>query len=622
MTDLNTHQPAFEALLEYLKRTRGFDFAAYKRSSLIRRINKRLQTIGIENYGDYVDYLEVHPEEFAQLFNTILINVTGFFRDSSAWGFLAQEVIPRLIGAKKPGEPIRIWSAGCASGEEAYTVAIILAEALGTEEFRQRVKIYATDADEEALNEARQASYSANQIKDVPAELVQKYFEQVNSRYIFHKDLRRSVIFGRHDLIQDAPISRVDLILCRNTLMYFNAEAQSKVLNHFDFALNGGGYLFLGKAEVLLTRSNAFTPVDLKRHIFAKISKSRLRERFLVAPLNPPEEVAAQIIDDNRLREVALEVGPVAQLVVDSRWVLVVANDQARHLFNITSADLGRRLQDLELSYRPLDLRSLLDRVFTERRPQIVKEVNWPSHNNLKRYLDVLALPLQDSDGHLIGAKIAFEDVSHIRQLREELDKWRQEVETTNEELQASNEELETTNEELQSTVEELETTNEELQSTNEELETMNEELQSTNEELETTNEELRQRSDELNQVNAFFESILTSLPDGVVVVDRNMQILAWNLRAEDLWGLRADEVRGKHLLNLDIGLPVDRLKVPIRHCLGGSSQPENQEVTLDAVNRRGKSIQVKVSCTPLVGSNKNIQGAILLMEEKRAEDK
>lgn len=146
----------------------------------------------------------------------------------------------------------------------------------------------------------------------------------------------------------------------------------------------------------------------------------------------------------------------------------------------------------------------------------------------------------------------------------------------------------------------------------------MNEELQSTNEELETTNEELRQRSDELNQVNAFLESILTSLRDGVIVVDRNLQVLAWNQRAEDLWGLRADEVQGKHLLNLDIGLPVDKLKAPIRNCLGSDSQ--GQEIVLDAVNRRGKSIQVKVSCTPLAGLARHIQGVILMMEEKKPE--
>src|SRR5205823_6616564 len=196
-----------------------------------------MQSLRMERYGDYLDYIEGHPEEFIQLFNTILINVTGFFRDTAAWEFLAAEVIPRLIAGKQPHEPMRVWSAGCASGEEAYTLAIVLAEALGLESFRQQVKIYATDVDQEALVQARQASYSARDLQPVSPELRSKYFEAVSNRFVFRPDLRRSVIFGRHDLVQDAPISRLDLIVCRNTLMYFNAETQSSILDRFYFAL-------------------------------------------------------------------------------------------------------------------------------------------------------------------------------------------------------------------------------------------------------------------------------------------------------------------------------------------------------------------------------------------------
>jgi len=190
-------------------------------------------------------------------------------------------------------------------------------------------------------------------------------------------------------------------------------------------------------------------------------------------------------------------------------------------------------------------------------------------------------------------------------------------VQTTNEELQSSNEELETTNEELQSSNEELETTNEELQSTNEELETMNEELQSTNEELQTVNEELRQRTDEMNQLNAFLESVLTGLRAAAVVLNQNLNVLIWNKRAEDLWGLRSDEVQGRSLLNLDIGLPVGELHGVIRPCLVGDSA--HQEVDLDAVNRRGKKIRCRVTCTPLISPSKKREGVILLMEEVEA---
>src|SRR5215831_10948316 len=185
--------PDLEALLDYLKRTRGFDFTAYKRSSLMRRILKRMLMINVPSFNDYVDYLEVHPEEFALLFNTILINVTSFFRDPPAWEFLGQEVIPRMLKSTAPNGLIRVWSAGTASGEEAYSLAILLAEQLGIESFRSRVKIYATDVDEEALAQARLGSYSAKDVEEVPAELRDRYFERQNTQFVFHKELRRSV---------------------------------------------------------------------------------------------------------------------------------------------------------------------------------------------------------------------------------------------------------------------------------------------------------------------------------------------------------------------------------------------------------------------------------------------
>jgi two-component system, chemotaxis family, CheB/CheR fusion protein len=225
--------PHFEALLTYLKESRGFDFTGYKRSSLMRRVNRRMNQVDITDYQDYLDYLEVHPDEFTALFNTILINVTGFFRDADAWDYLRSEVLEPMVAGKPGDAPIRVWSAGCASGEEAYTLAMSLAETLGADAFRDRVKIYATDVDEEQLNEARQAIYGERAMEAVPPELAERYFEPNGNRFVFRKDLRRSVIFGRNDLVQDAPISRIDLIVCRNTLMYFNAETQAKILGRF-----------------------------------------------------------------------------------------------------------------------------------------------------------------------------------------------------------------------------------------------------------------------------------------------------------------------------------------------------------------------------------------------------
>jgi two-component system, chemotaxis family, CheB/CheR fusion protein len=605
------------ALIDYLKRGRGFDFTGYKPASLERRVLKRMQFVGAQEYSDYVDYLEVHPEEFEVLFNTILINVTAFFRDAGTWEYLAEHTLPELLARKPPASTIRVWSAGCASGEEAYTLAMLFAEALGAAAYKDRVKIYATDIDEDALARARLATYSEKDVADVPPALLAKYFDQANGAFVFRQDLRRNVIFGRHNLMQDAPISRVDLLSCRNTLMYFNAETQSRILTRFHFALNDGGVLLLGRAETLLSHASSFDPLDLRRRISVKLPRAslNLRDRLLLMAQNgAADDHAINSESRIRLRESAFDAVPVAQLVVDADGSLVHANERARALIPLTAADLGRPIQDLKISYRPVEIRSCIDQAATERVPILMRDVEWLGPSGDTRWIDVQVAPLIDSTNFLMGTAITFTDVTISKRLQRELEHANQELETAYEELQSTNEELETTNEELQSTVEELETTNEELQSTNEELETMNEELQSTNEELQTTNVELRQRSDELNTVNAFLESILTSLRGGVAVVDTDFKVLVWNVQAQDLWGMRPDEAVGRHLLGLDIGLPVEQLKQPMRECLSGVCQFTEMEI--EATNRRGRTIRCRVTCSPLLGPQQVVRGAIVMMED------
>lgn len=605
-----------DTILEYLRRSRGFDFTAYKRTTLKRRLDKRMQTLGVDTYEAYLDHLEVHPDEFSALFNTILINVTCFFRDPPVWEYLATDVLSPLLARKAPNDPIRIWSAGCASGEEAYTLAILFAEALGPNAFRDRVKIYGTDVDEEALAQARQAVYTPRQMENVPPDLLKKYFEPANGNFAFQKDLRRSVIFGRHDLIQDAPISRVDLLTCRNTLMYFNSEIQSRILARFYFALHEGGYLLLGKAEMLFNHSAMFGPVDLKRRIFRAVPKMNQRERLLLLAQVGRDEPRGTDATFSAMEvgRAAFDIDVMPQLVVDATGTLLLANDQARRQFGLSQQDLGRPLQDLEISYRPVELRSAIEQAIDGRVPVIVKDIEWARAPGETWVLDVNVVPLTDQTGGILGTKVTFSDVSRYRNLQKELQNSKRELETAYEELQSTNEELETTNEELQSTVEELETTNEELQSTNEELETMNEELQSTNEELQTMNEELRTRSGELNAVNSFLEAVLASLRAAVVVVDPHFHVQEWNARAEDLWGLRNDEVKGAHLLDLDFGLPIQDLKPAIRKSLTGAR--EAQVLRVPATNRRGRAFTCRVTCTPLAAVDGSIRGALLVMED------
>ena len=598
-----------DTLLDFLKRNRGFDFTGYKRSSLERRITKRMEEAGFQSYADYLDHLEVDPDEFGALFNTILINVTAFYRDASTWDHLRSEVIPELVARRPPESPIRVWCAGCASGEEAYTVAMVLADVLGDAAYRARVKIYATDVDDEALQAARAGTYTAKQVEPVPREALDRYFERYDSRYVIRQEMRRTVIFGRNDLVQDAPISRVHLLVCRNTLMYFNAETQARILRRFHFGLDETGVLVLGKSEMLITHGELFAPLDLKRRVFRKVLTGGVRERLHF--VTPPSSDGHH--PELSLRDNAFDAGPAAQVILDRDGRLVAVNHAARQLFGLAHSDLGRPIQDLEISYRPIELRSHLDRLRAEGRPIEVAGVR-SRHPGLDgRVLDVLLTPLTNG-GDFDGTSVSYVDVTHPQRLQEELERSKHDLEQAYQALQSTVEELETTNEELQSTNEELETTNEELQSTNEELETMNEELQSTNEELETINDELRNRSLELDEVNAFLETILGSMGVAVVVVDGSHAVQVWSRDAEDLWGLRQNEVIGENFLRLDIGLPVGELRTAIRSTLLGEGR---SDVVIDAMNRRGRAIRCRVTLLPLSIDSEAATGVILLMSEE-----
>jgi two-component system CheB/CheR fusion protein len=601
----------FEALLQYLRDSRGFDFTGYKRATLVRRVANRCSELRIDNFASYLDYLQVHSEEFPLLFNKILINVTDFFRDKPVWDFVAKQVVPEIIS--RDGN-IRVWSAGAASGEEAYSIAILLCEALGPKDFLQRVKIYATDVDEEALAKAR-TGYKPQDLDSLDGPIRARYFEPQNGRFAFRANLRRALIFGLHDLMQDAPIARLDLLICRNTLIYFTAEAQGRILDRFHYALDDDGYLFLGRSEMLLTHQNLFSPIASKQRIFSKVRQVQLRERFG----QPEKVVVSDPIVSVRMRELAVEGSPLAHVIIDRAGTVAFANKQALALFEIEHDGVGRPLKDLELSYKPVDLRTPIDRSSRDRRPVLIRSVEHSLPDGAVKHLDVHVVPLLDDEGAVVGTAVSFIDVSEVSQLRSEVERSRHEVETAYEELQSTNEELETTNEELQSTIEELETTNEELQSTNEELETMNEELESTNSELQSINADLSQRTDEVQRLNTLLLSITGNIPLGAVVMDASLKVTVWNERAADLWGLRSDEVLGRSFFDLDIGLPTKEIRSMINGVL--RSKPAQDEMIIDALNRRGKNIRCRVRASFF--SDGGQSGAVVLvMEELKTEGK
>src|SRR5215472_2172968 len=604
-----------EELLAFIRDSRGFDFTGYKRSSLSRRIRKRMQEAGVGNYVDYRDRLESSAEEFGYLFNTILINVTSFFRDVEAWTYLRREIMSELIADTESSEDIRIWSAGCASGEEAYSLAIAFAEALGIEETAKRVKIYGTDVDEEALRDSRAGLYPAKALESLPMELRDKYFDKNGGQFAFRPDLRRRVIFGRHDITRDAPISRLDLLVCRNTLMYFNVETQSHVIDRFHFALREGAFLFLGKAEMLLSDGERFEVVSMRQRVFKRRPGTSM-PRYQTAPIKLDAVAANEIREVSRkrqLRDLALETAPYGVLAIDAEGAVAMINSPMRTMFGMTSRDVGRLFRDLEISYRPVELRSLIEQSYAEHRVVRVTSVERAVGNDEVQYLDIHIQPLWGNDGMGAGVTVMFIDTTLSTRLQLDVKRHREELDTAYEELQSTNEELETTNEELQSSIEELETTNEELQSTNEELETTNEELQSGNEELETMNEEMRIRTSELDEARTFLEGVLSSVAAGVVVLDAELLVRSWNKGAEELWGLRSDEVRKQAFFNLVFGLPTTEVRDIVQECLDTGKR--TGPVQLSAINRIGRTITCTVTCSPLK-SNGAGEGAVLLMEE------
>ncbi len=337
---------------------------------------------------------------------------------------------------------------------------MILAENLGAERFRQRVKIYATDVDEDALNEARGAAYDAKSVESVPKDLLERYFEHYNGRYIFHKDLRRGVIFGRNDLVKDAPISRVDLLVCRNVLMYMNADTQRNTLGRLHFALATKGTLFLGHAEMLLSDSDRFAPTNLKHRVFRKaIGSHSGYERY---------DAAMRLYDRHgdlrglpTVRDVAFRASPVAQIVVAGDDTVAMINQRAETMVGLSARDAGRPLRDLEVCYRPVELSAYLEQAKIERRSATIPEVRWHRPGAATVWFEIHVDPLVDAENGMLGVSIVFSDVTATKALVDKVVHTNRQLETAYEELQSTNEELETTNEELQSTVEELETTNE-----------------------------------------------------------------------------------------------------------------------------------------------------------------
>ncbi len=550
-------------LLEKLSAQYNFDLREYKEVSLVRRIRARMTQVRAESVSAYSRLLDENAGEHVALINTILINVTGFFRDSEAWKVLAEHVVPRLVEDAADSRSLRIWSTGCSSGEEAYSIAILLAERLGAPAENYTIKIYGTDVDEEALTAARQAVYRTEQLKDVPDRLVDRYFTREGQLYRFRREFRRWCIFGSHNLTQAPPLSHIDLLVCRNALIYFTGELQDRILTRFHYSIREDGFLFLGRSESLLARSRLFTPVHQKWRIFRRTSTaSRHAAAGLSETGSAPHALAEAAAPSARVQR-ALDALPAAVVVIDVNDTILSWNPGAEALLDIPTADaLARKFRDLDISYRVEGLRARIEDVKARHAASRMDDVMFTRRNGEAVHTDITIAPLFEASRFVGVLVYALEATEHAR-LKEQMSRIAEQHATAIEELQSTNEELETTNEELQST--------------NEELETTVEELQVANAELGTLNAELGERSSELKRLDAYHLGLLNSMEQSVFVTDRALVVTSWNQAAERMWGLRAGEATGRDVMALPLGDATRILRTP-----------------LETVSKRGVPVEVR----------------------------
>src|SRR5262245_29607289 len=546
---------ALRDVLMMVNRQAHIDFRPYKPTTILRRIARRMAVTHNENLLYYVKYLEEHPEEVAELVMSFLIKVTEFFRDAQAFAYLKKNSLHGIIDQARSGDKIlRFWSAGCATGEEPYTLALLVADLLGAELTQWTVKIFATDLDEGAINFARRGLYPPNVLENLPDDYRDRFFERIDHGYRISKTLRQMVIFGHQDLSRGVPFPRIDLVVCRNLLIYFNAELQQHVLDLFAFSLHHtNGYLFLGKAETVRPSQSFYEQIDKRLKVFRCLRSPqpdknergvyamprswmsqydyeargeaqrnrRIRVTEKEAPQQEPyPEFEINLVDLRRYNELIFRFLPSGIVIIDRNYRILTANGNARRM--LTFRDLAHD-QDFLHTVRilPYDkVRTAIDTVFRERTSVTLPDLAVDSmKSGDDRYFSMRIAPMQVESGPVDLAVITIEDVTEEVRTRNRLEAVQteqkrlvddlsgantrlndlnKELQDANEELQAANEEMMLAQEELQATNEEIEATNEELQATNEELETNNEELQATNEELETTNEELTERTTEL----------------------------------------------------------------------------------------------------------------------------
>jgi two-component system CheB/CheR fusion protein len=602
----------------------GHDFSGYKTRTFYRRIERRMQVLQIPSLAAYADRLRQDPSEVNTLFRDLLIGVTNFFRDTKAFEALEQMVMPRLFEGKGPADTIRVWVPGCATGEEVYSLAIMLREQAEQSRSRAKLQVFATDIDEAALGVARIGRYPDTLLQGVSKERLERFFTSEGTSYVINKPIRDMCVFSSHSVVRDPPFSRMDLISCRNLLIYLNSELQGHVIPIFHYALKPNGFLFLGTSENISQHGDLFTSVDKKNRVFQRREDGAAMPHLpvlfrrhgvagggLAETKEPAERSLRQSVEARVLERYA----PAHVVVTREGDVINYSAGTGRYL-EPPPGRPSRALMAMARRGLRLPLRSALHEAVQLQRPAVRENVELEGGDR-GEFVRITVEPLREDDNESLYL-VVFDDL-HLPAEPEKppakqrkgkardanLDQLERELRETRERLQSMAEEYETAIEELKSSNEEMVSVNEELQSTNEELETSKEELQSVNEELQTVNHELTVKIDELDHANSDLRNLYESTQIATIFLDRNLVIRSFTPAVTRVFNLIPGDT-GRPLTDIAHHLDYAELPQDIQQVFGARQPLERR------VSRRDGAAHYIVRVLPYWTGSSKIEGAVL----------